>query len=156
MQWHDNKIVNLVSSLGVHGTVEIERRISSEKKSFTTEACVRRYQENMGGVDRGDQMRERGAGFCRKAHFKKWYKKSFFAILDFMLLNSHIAWEMASKVRKARIHSQQRCDFYACVAEELMNFRFLDEMTVEVSRSPTAVHEPELIQGHKKSCVCCM
>jgi len=48
----------------------------------------------MFGVDKGDQMRLHGGGFVRKAHHKKWHKKSFFVVLDCMLLNSLIAWNM--------------------------------------------------------------
>ena len=81
VQWHDNKIVNVVSTLGSHGKVDIQRRVGSKMKIFTTEKCIKAYQENMGGVDRGDQIRDMGAGFCRKAHFKKWYKKTFFPFL---------------------------------------------------------------------------
>ena len=50
----------------------------------------------MHAVDRGDQYRELGADFASKSHYKKWYKKAFFAVLDFMLLNSFFAWNMAA------------------------------------------------------------
>ena len=101
VQWHDNKIVNVVSTLGTHGKVDIDRRVSSKIKVFMTEKCIKAYQENMGGVGRGDQVRDMGAGFCRKAHFKKWYKKTFFSVLDFMLLNSYIAWGMSAGLRSS-------------------------------------------------------
>ena len=122
VQWHDNKIVNVVSTLGSHGRVDVSRRVGSQMKLFTTEKCIRSYQENMGGVDRGDQIRDMGAGFCRKAHFKKWYKKTYFSILDFMLLNSYIAWGMAAGARSSKKNLLRKCDFYACLAEEFIHF----------------------------------
>ena len=50
----------------------------------------------MGGVDRSDQYRERGSGFASKSHYKKWYKKAYFAVMDFMVLNSYFAWNMSA------------------------------------------------------------
>ena len=97
MSKFDNKIVNLVSTLGVKSLVNIERRVGSKIRVFTTEQSVKKYQMHMGGVDKEDQLRELGAKFCNKAHFKKWYKKTFFAVLDFMLLNSYIGWQLASE-----------------------------------------------------------
>jgi len=93
---------------------------------LTTEMAVRKYQKGMGGVDRGDQQRETGAGFCRKAHFKKWYKKSFMAICDFMLLNSFIAWNMAAGERHSKKKRLLKSDFNAVVAEEMLAFTEFD------------------------------
>ena len=64
-QWHDNKIVSVVSTLGVAGKVDVQRRSGQSVINVSTEKCVKNYQEYMGGVDRGDQIRETGAGFCR-------------------------------------------------------------------------------------------
>ena len=120
-QWHDNKVVNVVSTLGLSGKVNISRRLGQNVVEISTEKCIREYQLYMGGVDRGDQIRETGAGFCRKAHFKKWYKKSFFAICDFMLLNSYIAWNLAAKSRNSYNKRElQKHEFYAAFAEELL------------------------------------
>ena len=122
-QWHDNKVVNVVSTLGLSGKVQINRRVGQNIVEFSTERCIREYQLYMGGVDRGDQIRETGAGFCRKAHFKKWYKKSFFAICDFMLLNSYIAWNLAAKCRRTtKKRPLQKHEFYVAYAEELLSF----------------------------------
>ena len=55
------------------------------------------YQKTMFGVDKGDQIRVHGGGFLNKSHFKKWYKKTYLAILDCMLMNAHIAWNLAAK-----------------------------------------------------------
>ena len=122
VQWHDNKVVSVVSTLGVRGKVELQRRSGAKLIDLETEQCVREYQLGMGGVDRGDQIRETGAGFCRKAHFKKWYKKSFFAVCDFMLLNSFLAWNLAAKEYKSGKRNIKKCDYYAALAEELIQF----------------------------------
>ena len=63
-QWHDNKVVNVVSTLGLSGKVLINRRVGQSVVEISTERCIREYQLYMGGVDRGDQIRETGAGFC--------------------------------------------------------------------------------------------
>ena len=51
--------------------------------------------EVMGVVDLGDQHRVVGAGFTNVAHFKKWYKKAFFGIADFCLLQAFTAWNLS-------------------------------------------------------------
>ena len=73
-QWHDNKVVSVVSTLGVAGKVDVQQRSGQSIINVSTEKYVKEYQEYMGGVDRGDQIRETGAGFCRKAHFKNGTK----------------------------------------------------------------------------------
>ena len=64
-------------------------------------------------------MRAAGGGFARKAHFKKWYKKSLFAVFDCMLLNSFIAWNLSAD----KINSRQQMDrweFYHWIAQAMM------------------------------------
>ena len=75
----------------------------------------------MDAVDRSDQYRQRGSGFACKAHYKKWYKKAYFAILDFMVLNAFFAWNMSVSEVESRL-KVKRSDFYAVLAEELLDF----------------------------------
>ena len=49
----------------------------------------------MGGVDRGDQHRMVGADFANVSHYKKWFKKAFFGIADFCLLQAFTAWNLS-------------------------------------------------------------
>ena len=72
------------------------------------------YQQGMDAVDRSDQYSERGARFASKSHNKKWYKKAFFAILDFMVLNSFFAWNMSAEEIEDRFHVK-RSDYYAAL-----------------------------------------
>jgi hypothetical protein len=74
----------------------------------------------MFGVDKGDQMRLHMGGFARKAHFKKWYKKSFFAILDCMLLNALIAWNLSAEDERLDRNVFERHEFYAWIADDLL------------------------------------
>ena len=50
----------------------------------------------MFGVDKGDQIHVHMGGFAQKAHFKKWYKRIHLGVLDIMLMNSHIGWNLAA------------------------------------------------------------
>jgi hypothetical protein len=74
----------------------------------------------MFGVDKGDQQRAHMGGFARKSHYKKWYKKSLFAIFDCMLLNSHIAWNLSVKEVRNR-KQMKRHDFYAWIWDDFLN-----------------------------------
>jgi Transposase IS4 len=85
-QWVDSKVVNCVSSILSLEVAEVSRQIGSEKKTFSCPYIITKYQKNMMGVDKSDQMRAAGGGFASKAHYKKWYKRAYFAILDMMTL----------------------------------------------------------------------
>ena len=65
----------------------------------------------MYGVDKGDQIKKKGCSFAKKAHFQKWYIKYFFAIMDCMLLNSLITWNLYAEVVRER-NMMNNCDFF--------------------------------------------
>ena len=89
-QWVDSKTVNFVSSYEDCGSGTVLRQVGSQKVEFVCPVPLIRYQMNMGGVDNGDKMRFQFGGFATHSHFKKWYMKSGFAVIDYMLLNSYI------------------------------------------------------------------
>ena len=74
IQWIDNRVVSLTSSLQISGEVEVTRRSRSEALRLSVDKALKAYQENMDGVDRNNQYRERGTVFASKSHYKKWYK----------------------------------------------------------------------------------
>ena len=123
VQWRDSKVVNVCSSMLDLGVDECRRQIGSTKQTFSCPNVVRKCQQTMFGVDKGDQIRLHGGGFARKAHYKKWYKKAFFAVLDCMLLNSLVAWNLAVE-REPGLYRQKfnRHDFYAWIAETFMTY----------------------------------
>ena len=120
-QWRDSKVVNCVSTL-MDTTVEQVTRTRGPVATFVECPHVLvKCQQTMFGVDKGGQMRLHGGGFARKAHFQTWYKRSFMATLDFMLLNSLIAWNMsveeATDLHRAKF---SRHDFYTWISEALL------------------------------------
>ena len=90
LQWRDSKVVNCISTVKSSCIEQVSRQVGSKKVIVDVPQVLKLYQRTMFGVDKGDQMRMHGGGFARKAHFKKWYKKSFFAVLDVMMLNGII------------------------------------------------------------------
>ena len=118
------------------------------------------YQENMYGVDKGDQKRMHLGGFARKAHFKKWYKKSFFAILDCMLLNALTAWNLSAQKPSLKRKSFERYDFYDWIADDFLNFTgnqtFWPTDSIEVNdqqRSQNCTCVPT--KGRRQRCAVC-
>ena len=47
-QWHNNKVVNVVSTLGLCGKANINRRVGRNIVQISTEQCIREYQLDMG------------------------------------------------------------------------------------------------------------
>ena len=85
-QWVDSKVVSFVSSLEDTGHGVVKRQVGSRKKELNCPNPLIVYQQNMGSVDKGDQMRIQAGSFGTKGHFKKWYKKIYLAVVDCMLL----------------------------------------------------------------------
>jgi len=136
-EWMDSKVVNFAMSLIDSTSSTVQHQIGSQKKVFPCPTVLTHYQQTMGGVDKGDQMRLHGGGFARKAHFKKWYKKAFLAVADCMLLNSLIAWNLSRKEhRNTHRRTLLHHDFYAWVAEAMIRY---EEPASCFGRSPEQV-----------------
>ena len=159
LQWLDNKVVSCTSTLGVSGLVPVNRRSGSQILNLTVERALKCYQEGMDGVDRGDQYRECGGGFAKKAHYKKWYKKAYFAVLDFMLLNGFFAWNMSAKedpnLERMKV---KKSAFYAAVVEEMIVFT-KDDAWVDDKACPTVVLNDHILVPavalDRRRCIVC-
>lgn len=155
VQWVDSKVVSCTSTLEVSGKVPVSRRSGADVLNLEVEKALRAYQDGMDAVDRGDQYREGGGGFASKAHYKKWYKKAYFAVLDFMLLNSFFAWNMAAEDDSLNRLQVKKFAFYAAVAEEMISYKDGEDEDSD-SRSVQDGHIPK---GAKKAdrnyCVVC-
>ena len=86
-QWHDNKIVSFISSLGVSGMVTVSRRIGSKKVLFDTEEALKVYicDNFMKGVDNVDKDKNIGGSFTKTELLEKWYCMGLLGIFDFMV-----------------------------------------------------------------------
>ena len=148
-RWKDSKILQTVSTTMKSGIDTVTRRVGANLVTVKCPSDIVQYQQNMGGVDRGDQHRVMGAGFANVAHFKKWYKKAFMGIADFSLLNAFSAWNLSVDAQQAnsrggevRRNKLLKWQFYATAAEELM--AYIDEDEAESILTPTAYS----LQGH--------
>jgi hypothetical protein len=87
-QWIDSRVVNVVSTLNDTAIGSCNRQIGSDKKTFPCPVVIRKYQQDMGSIDRNDQMRMHGGGFSNKVHFRN-LRLRYFAVLDcIMMLNN--------------------------------------------------------------------
>ena len=152
-RWKDSKNLQTVSTVMTHGATEVQRRNGANILNVPCPNDIVLYQQNMGGVDRGDQHRVVGAGFANVSHFKKWYKKAFLGIADFSLLQAFTAWNLSvdqmhanrrgnSNVRRQKVIKWQ---FYSVLAEELM--MFVDNSTAD-DESTTKQKTFEIRRGH--------
>lgn len=144
-QWLDSKVVNFCSSLNDSGLDQVKRQVGSDKMTFDCPRVLIRYQQTMGAIDKGDQMRSHGGGFAARGHFKKWYKRVYLAIMDCGLLNSYLAWNLAAKdpQTRRRFRRFERHVFFSCVAEEMMTF----EEEQETTHQPNTTRQPNIAEG---------
>jgi hypothetical protein len=89
--------------------------------TFQTEKCVIEYQKYMGGVDRGNQIRERGGSFGKGIAPKKWFKSIMLGMMDFGCLNAYVAWNMNAE-SSPNHHELTYFEFMLCLVEEFMNY----------------------------------
>lgn len=123
MQWVDSKVVNLVTSLSDTSVEEVKRQVGTINRNIPCPTAYVRYNKTMYGVDKGDQMRVHGGGFSNKAHFQKWYKKQFLAVLDCMLQNALIAWNLSAKQRRTQQRvTLTRHEFLMYVADSMCEY----------------------------------
>ena len=99
IQWNDNKVVSFITTVTDFELVDVQRRKGRDILNLKVPKPLKMYQENMGGVDRGDQIRETSGGGFFKGMWKlgKWYKKPILGTLDFGTLNTHICWNMKAE-----------------------------------------------------------
>ena len=141
----------------VSGKVAVSRRSGADILNLEVEKALKAYQDGMDAVDRGDQYREGGGGFASKAHYKKWYKKAYFAVLDFMLLNAFFAWNMAAKDVSLNRLEVKKFAFYAAVAEEMTLYADGEEIDEDSdSSSEQDGHIPKgAVKADRNCCVVC-
>jgi Transposase IS4 len=122
-QWVDSKVVNCVSSILSTEIAKVKRQVGSNKIEFDCPWVLTKYQRTMLGVDKSDQMRAAGGGFAAKAHYQKWYKRVYFAILDMMVLNSLIAWNLSAKNKRFNRPELKRHEFLWYIAQCMLEFK---------------------------------
>ena len=162
-QWIDSKVVSFVSSLEDTGHGVVKRQVGSRKKELNCPNPLIVYQQNMGSVDKGDQMRIQGGSFGTKGHFKKWYEKIYLAVVDCMLLNSYIAWNLSCHEQTVRGRRKRlsRHGFYTIIAQCLLQYEGTsDDMEQSTASIPD---NPQCVDGHvlvemtgRARCVVCM
>ena len=87
VRWHDNKVVNLLSSFAKARPIsKIPRKDSKLKRTVEVDCpdIVKVYNSSMGGVDLADQLI---ALYRIELRSKKNYLRLFFHMLDMIIVN---------------------------------------------------------------------
>ena len=145
MQWADSKVVNCVSSYLNFSERTIQRQIGRNKESFPCPATLVHYQENMGGVDRIDQMRSHFGGLASVSHFKKWYKKALMAVIDCMLLNGLHLWNAVAEKLPDRV-KLKRHRYLRVISDFLLTYETPTFMSPVKNTKKTRFESPIVIE----------
>jgi hypothetical protein len=120
LQWRDSNVLNCVSSILDTTIEETQQQIGRNSKIFSVPRPLKAYHRFMFAVDKGDQSRMHLGGFAQKQR----YKKSFFAILDCMLLNSWISWNMSvEELPRVRRNKLERFEFYEWISTSFLLYQ---------------------------------
>ena len=145
VQWVDSKVVNCVSTYLDFKERSVGRQIGPELKQFPCPIMLVFYQLFMSGVDRVDQMRAHGGSFASVSHFKKWYKKALFAVIDCMLLNGLHLWNAVAE-RYPRRKKLSRHKYMRIVSNFLLKYKtktMLSPMRPSKKAKRTRFESPE-------------
>ena len=109
VQWHDKRVVSLLSTLHDDSPVAVERRsrraVGGREVVEKPEAIVE-YNKYMGGVDRGDQLLTY-YGYPHRT--VKWWRRAFFFLFDAAVVNSYIMYCQQYNGRRLT-HEQYRIE----------------------------------------------
>lgn len=91
-KWMDSKPVCMLSTAhNPNDTTSVQRKMrDGTKVSFNCPKVVAVYNQNMGGVDRLDQLRERYEVGRRSV---KWWHRLMYFLIDVSVVNSFILWK---------------------------------------------------------------
>lgn len=91
-KWKDNRAVLLASNFhGSEETVVKRRKPDGARIEVPCPIVVKDYNENMGGVDKADQLR---ALYCVNRKSRKWWHRIFWGILDICFVNAFVIHNM--------------------------------------------------------------
>ncbi|CAB9498182.1 unknown protein [Seminavis robusta] len=160
MQWVDNKVVTMVTTKNDTTVGTVKRQIGPMSRQLDCPAAMIGYQKTMFGVDKGDEMRAHFGGFSTKAHFKKWYKRVFLAILDVMLMNAHIAWNLSVQEKTSPRNALKRHEFMLFVAECLLDYNEPEAADPDNTpeNDPMKDHlplQPKMKANNRQRCIVC-
>ena len=89
VQWHDKRVVSVLSTIHDDTPVAVERRSSRApggRETVEKPRAVVEYNKYMGGVDRGDQLLTY-YGYPHRT--RKWWRRTFFFLFDAAVVNSY-------------------------------------------------------------------
>lgn len=131
-KWHDKRDVLLISTEFENSMIEVERR---HGENVQKPLAIVRYNENMSGVDRQDQML---SYYPSERKTLRWYKKLGIHILCTLLLNSYILFKIYSA------NKMSYYDFRITVIKKLLSFKQTKEQTYnKAGVKTTGSHYPQ-------------
>jgi hypothetical protein len=110
------------------------------------------------GVDKSDQMRAAGGAFAAKAHYQKWYKRAYFAILDMITLNALIVWNLLAQTPTRKIGQRTVLkihDFLWYISQSMLNFKDTASVTTRESDITLDGHSPMACTDYNARCAVC-
>ena len=95
LQWVDNKVVSMITSVGnANDHTRVNRKVSTDgqwaNRSVRQPTIFRTYNMKMNAVDRSDQIL---TAFSTQRKCMRWWKTLFFHLIDIAVVNSFILFQ---------------------------------------------------------------
>lgn len=111
MLWRDKKLVTMLSTSANANMIDLKQKNRKTGEDIFKPQCVVEYNENMGGVDRSDQMIS-PYEITRKS--RRWYKKLASNLMDMAIFNCHTIYNALNEKKLNML------DFKITLAREIL------------------------------------
>lgn len=91
LQWRDKRIVHMLTTFHEDTVVTTAKTNRETGESIVKPLCIDQYNKNMGTIDKVDMLLSPVNCLHKSV---KWYKKVFFFLMDYALLNAYSMWKV--------------------------------------------------------------
>lgn len=91
MLWRDKKLVNMLSTSANADLININKKNRKTGEDVYKPRCVTEYNENMGGVDKSDQLI---SSYDSTRKSRRWYQKLANNLMEMTIFNCHVVYNM--------------------------------------------------------------
>jgi len=115
--WNDKNPVHVVSTADATATNTVHRKQKDTYVEVPCPASIRKYNEEMGGIDRFNQLMSLFS-LGKLLTFDRYYKKVAMVLMDFVLINAFLHWKVANKDKLSDI---KRITFMETLIDQMIN-----------------------------------
>ncbi len=130
-QWRVNIIVSLVSVSPLLGEKMVTHCCGREFNNFICPSALSACNWFMNYFDLVDYNKKIRGGFTARPHFNKWYKRGFLVVVDFMMVNRQMTWNMSCDIPGIIHEKMNSCLWRVYMADVMLQWKDPHEISCD-------------------------